>query len=118
MNNISPIIKAITNYPTLTTKEIPNLCVDSPAGYRRKKNIAAVRKIMAEECARYGVTENDVISTRRNSYLVVVRRLIAYRAKTDTSASYPEIGYVMQRDHTTILHHVQVKERMLAASAD
>jgi len=72
------------------------------------------RDIVDEECARASVQIHCVLSNRRTAHLVAVRRRIAWRLRNETPMSYPQIGRVLGRDHTTAIHHVRAYEAMLA----
>ena len=71
----------------------------------REKNLAEIGKI-AET---YGFTVDDMIGKRKYKMLMVARRecVAMLRAK---GYSTTEIGRIMNRDHSTIVHSLQVLE--------
>lgn len=71
----------------------------------REKNLAAIGEI-AEV---YGFTVDDMIGKRKYKMLMVARRecVAMLRAK---GYSTTEIGRIMNRDHSTIVHSLQVLE--------
>jgi hypothetical protein len=71
------------------------------------------RDIVNEEARAGDVTLQEILSRRRQASLVAVRRRICWRIKNETMMSYPQIGRVLNRDHTSILHHVHKYQRMI-----
>ncbi len=65
---------------------------------------ASARDIMREECVAYDVSLEAVRGQRRDRPIVLVRHAIAYRLVTGTELSYPQIGTLLNRDHSTIIH--------------
>ena len=62
-----------------------------------------ILEIISEEC---GVNVNDVMKKVRNSELVKVRHLYSAILRKYYGYSYPKIGEIMDKDHTTIIHSV------------
>jgi len=72
------------------------------------------RDIVAEECGRAGnVTLQDILSKRRPGPLAAIRRRICWRIRNETLMSYPQIGKVLNRDHTSVLHHVRKYQKLV-----
>lgn len=70
--------------------------------------IGDVSQIKREVAAKYRVGINEIDSKRRHKRLVQARQEIFWRAKRETTASFPEIGRrVGGKDHTTVLHGVR-----------
>lgn len=66
-----------------------------------------IRVIFSEVCLKHGVTKEEVISTCRIRRVVFCRMEIAYRLRTETTLSFPQIGGVLQRDHSTVFYYVE-----------
>jgi len=67
-----------------------------------------VRTVPLRELARhvskaYGVSTADLISQRLTGEIVRARLCLYYLARRHTLHSYPAIGRVLRRDHTTVL---------------
>jgi chromosomal replication initiation ATPase DnaA len=77
----------------------------------------AGRKIIDEVCKARRISENDLLSRRRTDEYVRVRHEICYRLKRETSLSLPQIGRMLNRDHTSVIHGIRKWEAMLAATA-
>ena len=55
--------------------------------------------------ARYfGVKTDDLKGRARNKQIVVPRHIAMYLLREDAHLSSPEIGRLLNRDHTTVLH--------------
>jgi chromosomal replication initiation ATPase DnaA len=65
----------------------------------REQNLAEVAEIAKD----YGYTIHDILGPRRNKALVAVR-VECIKTFRDRGLSTPQIGRIMNRDHTTICH--------------
>jgi len=61
---------------------------------------------IAEIAEAHRLTVEDILSPKRHKYLVSVRRKCVYMLR-DKGYSTTEIGRIMQRDHSTIVHALQ-----------
>jgi len=68
-----------------------------------RKNAMNVEKDFDVYLELSGYSRNEIISHRRNTDLVGARKFIADTLR-QCGYSYPEIGFVMNRHHTAILH--------------
>lgn len=71
-------------------------------------------RIISEVCQKYGVTLNDIKSARRSQYLAIPRQEICYRLRRETGLSFPQMGKMLNRDHSTQLHSARKYEQRLA----
>lgn len=55
----------------------------------------------------YGVTLLEFRGNRRERRIAQARAAFAYWAKIKSGRSFPEIGRMMDRDHTTVLYHAR-----------
>lgn len=74
----------------------------------------AVRKIIEEEAHAALITVDDLLKKSRRSAVVNARLRAMCRARNETKLSYPQIAFVFERDHTSILNAV----RRLQANSD
>ena len=63
-----------------------------------------VKDILAEECEASGISVERALSHSREQELLWLRYRVFWRARRETTASYPQIGRVMKRDHTTVIN--------------
>lgn len=67
----------------------------------------AIRTIVSETAAYFGLRRNDILSFRRTRELIRPRQIAMYLARDLTAASLPQIGrHIGGRDHTTVIHGV------------
>lgn len=62
--------------------------------------------ILNEIAIEHGQSVDDIRGARRHRQLVRARQHAAYRLRTETEMSFTQIGRVLRRDHTTIIHSV------------
>ncbi len=63
--------------------------------------------ILAEVCAKHGISERAFLGNIRNMEVTHARWEAWWRMRTEVGASFPQIGRVSNRDHTTIMHGVR-----------
>lgn len=66
---------------------------------------ASLKKILFEVCAKHDLHPNDVVGKGRSANLIKARREYVWRARHETSASFPRIARAINKDHTTIVYH-------------
>jgi len=64
-----------------------------------------LKNILLDVCAKHGVHPNDVVSQSRIEKYVFIRQEFILRCREETQASFPRIGHVLNRDHSTIVYH-------------
>ena len=72
-----------------------------------------IERIIEEVARCYKVSENDILSNRRPSQIVLARQIAMYIARETTELSYQAIGESFGRDHTTVLHNVSQAEKYI-----
>ncbi len=66
---------------------------------------STINQILSEVAHVWGIQADEIISQRRQTYIVEPRQVVCMLAKTLTIRSYPEIGRRMgHRDHSTVFH--------------
>ncbi|WP_085859931.1 helix-turn-helix domain-containing protein [Rhizobium sp. TAL182] len=75
----------------------------------RKRNMHPTKDYMRRRCKELGITMKDLCGPRRTHPLVDHRQLIMWELKTivKPDISYPELGRLFGRDHTTCLYAVR-----------
>lgn len=83
--------------------------------YREQGKVLALRDVVAQVAAEFGVSVLDIKSERRGRHLCKARLKFYWRAARETKHSYPEIGrFCGGRDHTTVLYGIRVHEKRMA----
>jgi chromosomal replication initiator protein len=69
------------------------------------------RAMIADVARRHGLTYRDVVGPCRDQRTVRARReAIALVRQAKPHLSYPQLGRLFGRDHTTILHHLSMRK--------
>ena len=72
-----------------------------------------VRDIVVTTGQFTGVTPDQMLSDRREPIWVEARHIVFFLASELTGYSYPKIGHILSRDHTTVIYGKnKVKERL------
>ena len=76
------------------------------------------RRFIGEYCAVLALDVAEVLSTRRDTRSVVrARQVLTYVLRRRFELSYPELGRLLGRDHTTCMHSDRKVARALADGA-
>ena len=79
-------------------------------GFTNYQAMAQGRTILAQVAKERGVTCADIVSARRDRKIVEARHEAIWRVKKCTILSYPKIGQLFNRDHSTCIAAYQVTE--------
>ena len=77
----------------------------------------ATRQIFNETADLYQVNVAELIGPSRRRRLLGARRYLSYRLRDERGLSTTQIGNLLHRDHTTILHYLH-HDRMLGEQRD
>lgn len=120
---IREVVKAIVEVePEPIEEVVPELPPMKPLWFGIVKEIRGSHPLMSDiqqiVADHYGITRDDIISSRRNNRLVGPRQIAVYLCKVLTIKSFPQIGRATgNRDHTTMLYSVAKIERLLKTDA-
>jgi chromosomal replication initiator protein len=78
-------------------------------------NVTPVGRVIEIVGKFYGVAQADLLGDGRTQHLSMVRHITMYLARTYCQLSYPELGTVFGRDHSTVIHAVKLIERRVQA---
>ena len=76
-----------------------------------------VDKIFSAVFNKYGVGKEDLLSKKRNKDIAFARHVCIYLIREVTEMSYPGIGRMFDRDHTTILSSCDIVSKKIASDA-
>ena len=74
-----------------------------------------VDKIFASIFKKYGVKKEDILGSRRTKDVAFARHVSIYLIRAITDMSFPNIGKILGRDHSTIMSSIDAVERKLQA---
>lgn len=75
---------------------------------------AEIQKIIENTSSAYGISIEDVLGDRRQKDTVLPRHIIMYKLRKELELSFPKIGRIFGKDHTTIMHAFDKIEKMLS----
>jgi len=70
--------------------------------------LSPCRAVLAAVAEEHGLTVADLVSAGRGRALVRARHHAMYRCVVETTASLPQIGRIIGKDHTTVLNGVRM----------
>jgi chromosomal replication initiator protein len=108
-NNIRELEGALNKviaYAQLTGGKIDiNLANVALADLMHIPEKVTIEQIIERVCNHYRVSQDAIYSNSRSRTVAYPRQVAMYLARTETDASFPQIGmHLGNRDHTTILH--------------
>src|SRR5262249_32251859 len=62
-------------------------------------------------CQRFGLPPSDLSSRRRSRHVALPRQVAMYLCRRLLNASFPHLGELFQRDHSTVIHGVAAIEQ-------
>lgn len=77
-----------------------------PAPPTHRPGLDPLRHLFALVAYEHGLSVNDLLSRSKTDRLTSARQEFFYRAAAETDRSYPQIGNVAHRDHTTVMHGI------------
>lgn len=71
-------------------------------------------EVVEVTAAYFGMTAASLLAQNRMQRITKIRRLAMFLCRTNLGMSYPEIGVVFQRDHTTVMYALSDFDRFVA----
>ncbi|MBO4734596.1 MAG: chromosomal replication initiator protein DnaA [Clostridia bacterium] len=116
IRQLEGVVKKLQAYIAIQ-KKVPSLAVAQnfikDVIIDTKPEPISVEKIIAEVAKSYGLSENDIISSRKTAKLALARQVSMFIARQTTELSYKAIGEKFGRDHTTVLYNCNRVEEFL-----
>jgi chromosomal replication initiator protein len=82
-----------------------------------KPRAVAFDEIANVVCDHFSLRPTDLRSRRRSQQVALPRQVAMYLCRRHMNASYPQIGQLFGRDHSTVIHAVTTVEQRLKADA-
>ena len=98
------------------TMEVVQVCLSEFLGDAEPVSVT-VEKIFSAITDRVGITKADMIGKRREKSVAEARHLAIYLIREMTEMSFPNIGKLFDRDHSTILTSYQKIVRKVATDS-
>ncbi|MFA7302476.1 MAG: helix-turn-helix domain-containing protein [Candidatus Paceibacterota bacterium] len=113
LNKISGIRKRI---PTAAkTAERLDTVVEKAVKEKAEKD--AIQSVINNTASMYGVDVDDLLGSRRQSNFILPRHTIMYLLRKELGLSFPMIGKIMGKDHTTIIYAYHKIESFIEGKA-
>jgi chromosomal replication initiation ATPase DnaA len=84
---------------------------------RQGRDFFRPAKIITEVIHKHGLTRVQLRSKCQTPQYVAARQELAYRLREELALSYPQIGEILGKDHSTIMHSCRRYAAKLAAEA-
>jgi chromosomal replication initiator protein len=81
--------------------------------HHRPTEAPSFEQICQVVCERFSLAESELHSRRRSRHVALPRQIAMYLCRRLLGASYPRIGELFGRDHSTVIHGVTAIERLL-----
>ena len=109
VKKISAMMTAYSD--AVTIEQVQDIIKDITTDYQPTSVV--VHKIVEFIAKAFGVTENDILSTKRQANIALARQITMYVIKEVTDLKLQEIGNYFNKNHTTVLYAInQAQEKM------
>jgi len=81
----------------------PNRVIYSRSDFRHE--------ILKEAASKYNIDPREIFQHKRNANVVLSRREVCWRLRSERGMSYALIGRVLNRDHTSIMHAIKAYKK-------
>lgn len=92
--------------------EVARSCILDLLGGEEPVNIT-VDKIFTAVYKKYGITREELESSRRSRSIAQARHICMYLIRSITDMSLPNIGKIFNRDHSTVISSCEIVERKI-----
>lgn len=118
IRQIEGAVKKLSALSFLTGKKITmetaKGCLSELLGGAEPVNVT-VDKIFTAVFKKYGIKKEDIIGQKRNKEIAAARHISIYLIKAITEMSFPNIGKIFNRDHSTIIaSHDKIEKRVFS----
>ncbi len=92
--------------------ELARSCISELLGGAEPVNVT-VDKIFTAVFKKYNVRRENLVGTRRTKEVAAARHITIYLIRKITDMSFPNIGKIFGRDHSTVMSSIETVERKL-----
>ena len=103
-------------YGKVITMDVARSCIDELLGGAEPVNVT-VDKIFTAVYKKYGIKKEDILGERRTKDIAQARHIAIYLIRTITDMSFPGIGKILNRNHTTIISSIDTVEKKMMTSS-
>jgi chromosomal replication initiator protein len=73
-----------------------------------------VDKIFASVYKKYNIRREEIVSSKRTKEIANARHITVYVIRQVTDMSLPNIGKIIERDHSTVISSIDTVEKRMA----
>ena len=95
------------------TMELARSCISELLGGAEPVTVT-VDKIFASIQKKYNIKREDIVSSKRTKDIANARHITIYTIRSVTDMSLPNIGKIIDRDHSTVLSSIEAVEKKMA----
>ena len=95
------------------TMELARSCISELLGGAEPVTVT-VDKIFAAVLKKYNIKREDIVSGKRTKEIANARHVTVYVIRSVTDMSLPNIGKIIDRDHSTVLSSIEAIEKRMA----
>ena len=95
------------------TMELARSCISELLGGAEPVTVT-VDKIFAFIQKKYNIKREDIVSSKRTKEIANARHITVYTIRSVTEMSLPNIGKIIDRDHSTVLSSIESVEKRMA----
>ena len=96
----------------LITMELARSCISELLGGAEPVTVT-VDKIFAAVYKKYDIKKEDIVSSKRTKEIANARHITVYVIRRITDMSLPNIGKIIERDHSTVLSSLDAVEKRM-----
>ena len=95
------------------TMELARSCISELLGGAEPVTVT-VDKIFASIQKKYNIKREDIVSSKRTKDIANARHITVYTIRSVTDMSLPNIGKIIDRDHSTVLSSIEAVEKRMS----
>ena len=95
------------------TMDLARNCISELLGGAEPVTVT-VDKIFAAIQKKYNIKREDIVSSKRTKDIANARHITVYTIRSVTDMSLPNIGKIIDRDHSTVLSSIEAVEKRMA----
>ena len=99
------------------TMDVARACLTALLGGAEPVNVT-VDKIFTSVFKKYNVKREDITGNSRTKHIATARHITVYLIKQITDMSLPNIGKIINRDHTTVISSIDVITKRMTKEPD
>ncbi len=81
---------------------------------KKRNRILKPKDIIITVCEKFGISQREIIGTKRTNRIVLPRQIAMYMLRKDLNLPLMEVANILKRkDHTTVLHAVDKIEKLI-----